>query len=228
VRKWIGEKYPADLPSEPVEYSVEKKAQDAHEAIRPTYVSYTPDYLKEHLTRDQLRLYSIIWERFVSSQMNSAKSRTASIDIKSGDAIFRVSATRVFEKGFYKVIKTLMSKEEKETPLPEMKVGEPSTAAPSAPSSTLPRGPRVSPTPRSSRPSRKGHGRPSTYAPIISVLLDRYYVTASNKQLVPTQLGRMINDILVEHFPAVVDVNSPPRSRESSTRSRRVGSSGPR
>jgi len=208
VRKWIGEKYPADLPSEPVEYSVEKKAQDAHEAIRPTYVSYTPDYLKEHLTRDQLRLYSIIWERFVSSQMNSAKSRTASIDIKSGDAVFRVSATRVFEKGFYKVIKTLMSKEEKETPLPEMKVGESLDCRAFRPEQHFTQGPsRFTDASIVKTLEEKGIGRPSTYAPIISVLLDRYYVTRSNKQLVPTQLGRMINDILVEHFPAVVDVN---------------------
>ena len=95
VRGWISQKYPAELPETPVEYSVEKKAQDAHEAIRPTYANYTPEYVKEHLTRDQLRLYTIIWERFVSSQMANAKSRTSSLDIRCGNAVFRVSSTRI-------------------------------------------------------------------------------------------------------------------------------------
>ncbi len=208
VRAWISEKYPAELPEKPIEYSIEKKAQDAHEAIRPTYISYTPDYVKEFLTRDQLRLYSIIWERFVSSQMNSARSRTSSIDISAGDAVFRVSSTRVFEKGFYKVIKTLVSKEEKETALPEFKIGEQLEAAQFHPEQHFTQGPaRFTDASIVKTLEEKGIGRPSTYAPIISVLLDRYYVTRSNKQLVPTQLGRIINDILVDYFGTVVDVN---------------------
>lgn len=208
VRKWIAEKHPAELPSVPVEYSVEKKAQDAHEAIRPTYVKYTPEYVKEFLTRDQLRLYAIIWERFVSSQMNPARSRTFSIDIRSGDALFRVSTTRIFEKGFYKVIKTLISKEEKDKPLPEMKVGETLDVLGFHPEQHFTQGPsRFTDASIVKTLEEKGIGRPSTYAPIISVLLERYYVTRSNKQLVPTQLGRIINDILVGYFPAVVNVN---------------------
>ncbi len=208
VRKWITEKFPAELPPEPNEYSVEKKAQDAHEAIRPTYISYTPEYLKEHLTRDQLRLYSIIWERFVSSQMTNARSRTYSVDIRAGEALFRVSSTRVFEKGFYKVIKTLASKEEKERPLPELKIGEKIEVREFHPEQHFTQGPaRYTDASIVKTLEEKGIGRPSTYAPIISVLLDRYYITRSNKQLVPTQLGRIINDILVGYFPAVVDVN---------------------
>lgn len=208
VRAWIGDKYPAELPEAPVEYSVEKKAQDAHEAIRPTYVKYTPEYVKEYLTRDQLRLYSIIWERFVSSQMTNAKSRTASIDIRAGDALFRVSSSHVFEKGFYKVIKTLISKDEKEKPLPDMKVGEKLEAKAFHPEQHFTQGPaRFTDASIVKTLEEKGIGRPSTYAPIISVLLERYYVTRSNKQLVPTQLGRIINDILVGYFPSVIDVN---------------------
>jgi DNA topoisomerase-1 len=208
VRKWIGEKYPAELPPVPNEYSVEKKAQDAHEAIRPTYVQYTPEYVKEFLTRDQLRLYTVIWERFISSQMNPARSRTASIDIRAGDALFRVSTTRVFEKGFYKVIKTLISKDEKEKPLPEMKIGEQLEVNGFHPEQHFTQGPsRFTDASIVKTLEEKGIGRPSTYAPIISVLLERYYVTRSNKQLVPTQLGRIINDILVGYFPTVVDVN---------------------
>ena len=107
ARAWIGKNYPSELPSEPIHYAVGKSAQDAHECIRPTYVDYTPDSVKEYLTKDQLRLYTIIWERFFSSQMTNAKTRTTSVDIQAGDAIFRVSSSKLIEKGFYQVIKLL-------------------------------------------------------------------------------------------------------------------------
>lgn len=208
VRKWIGEKFPAELPPEAIEYSVEKKAQDAHEAIRPTYVSYTPDYVKAYLSKDQLRLYTIIWERFVSSQMANARSRTSSIDITSGEAVFRISSTRIFEKGFYKALKTLISKEEKEHVLPDLALGERLEAKDFHPEQHFTQGPaRFTDASIVKTLEEQGIGRPSTYAPIISVLLERYYITRSNKQLVPTQLGRIINDILVGYFPSVVDVN---------------------
>ncbi|AEE16393.1 type I DNA topoisomerase [Treponema brennaborense] len=208
VRAWITEKFPAELPEKPIEYAVGKKAQDAHEGIRPTYVTYTPDSIKEHLTRDQQRLYAIIWERFVSSQMNNAKSRTTSVDIKAGDALFRISASKVVEKGFYKVIKTLSSKEDSTGTLPALKVGEKLETLKFYPEQHFTQGPaRFTDASIVKTLEEKGIGRPSTYAPIISVLLDRYYVTRSNKQLVPTPLGRMINDILVESFPEVVNEN---------------------
>lgn len=208
VRSWIGEKYPAELPQQVNEYSVGKKAQDAHEAIRPTYTAYTPDYVKEYLTRDQLRLYSIIWERFVSSQMTNARSRTTSTDIGIGDAVFRVSSTRIVEKGFYQVIKTLAAKEDREKPIPEMKEGDQIELLAFRPEQHFTQGPaRFTDASIVKTLEEKGIGRPSTYAPIISVLLDRYYVTRSNKQLVPTQLGRIINDMLVEYFSSVVNVS---------------------
>jgi DNA topoisomerase-1 len=207
VRAWIGEHFPAELPPAPVEYAVEKKAQDAHEGIRPTYVSYTPESVKDHLTRDQQRLYSIIWERFVSSQMNPARSRTTSLDIAAGDAVFRISGSKLTEKGFYKVIKTLSSKEDKETPLPEISVGEKLDLVKFHPEQHFTQGPsRFTDASIVKTLEEQGIGRPSTYAPIISVLLERFYITRSNKQLVPTLLGRMICDMLVEYFPNVVDV----------------------
>jgi DNA topoisomerase-1 len=83
LRGWLAKTYPKELPEKPLEYTSGKKAQDAHEAIRPTYVSYTPDYVTEYLNRDQLRLYTIIWERFVSSQMTNARTRTVSAEIKA-------------------------------------------------------------------------------------------------------------------------------------------------
>ena len=205
VRKWIGEKHPDELPSEAIEYSVGKKAQDAHESIRPTYTTYTPDYVKDYLSRDQLRLYSIIWERFVSSQMNNAKTKTTSVDIKAGDAIFRVSGSKLIEKGFYKVIKVLSSKENTTGNVPSLKIDEKLNSQKFYPEQHFTQGPaRYTDASIVKTLEEKGIGRPSTYAPIITVLLDRYYVTRSNKQLVPTTLGRMICNILVESFPDVI------------------------
>jgi DNA topoisomerase-1 len=207
VRAWLGEKFPKELPEKVVEYAVGKKAQDAHEAIRPTYVSYLPDDMKEYLTRDQLRLYTIIWERFVSSQMNPAKTRTVSTDIKAGEGIFRIAGTKIVEKGFYKVIKLLSTKEDKGSAYPSLKIGDKLTADKFNPEQHFTQGPpRYTDATIVKTLEEKGIGRPSTYAPIISTLLDRYYVTRSNKQLVPTLLGRMICDMLVEYFPHVVDV----------------------
>ena len=207
VRSWIGENFPDDLPAEKIEYAVGKSAQDAHEAIRPTYVKYTPDIVKEYLTRDQLRLYSIIWERFVSSQMNNAKSKTTSLDITAGDALFRVSASKLSYKGFYNVIKTLSSKEDVSGNLPSLKIGEKLESGKFYPEQHFTQGPaRYTDASMVKTLEEKGIGRPSTYSPIISVLLDRYYVTRSNKQLVPTMLGKIICKILVESFPQVINV----------------------
>lgn len=206
IREWIGKNHPEDLPPEAIEYSVGKGAQDAHEGIRPTYVSYTPDSVKEYLTRDQLRLYTIIWERLVSSQMNNAKTRTTSAEIIAGDAVFRVSASKIVEKGFYKVIHLLSSKEETSGNLPVLKEGESLASGKFYPEQHFTQGPaRYTDASIVKTLEERGIGRPSTYAPIISVLLDRYYVTRSNKQLVPTQLGKMISKILVESFPDVIN-----------------------
>ena len=212
VRNWLGKNYPNDLPEKAVEYAVGKNAQDAHEAIRPTYVEYTPESIKEYLTKDQIRLYTIIWERFVSSQMSSAKSRTVSIDIKvvSGEdeGIFRISGTKLLEKGFYKVIKLLSSKEENTGSCPSLKIGDNVKIEKFRSEQHFTQGPaRYSDASIVRTLEEKGIGRPSTYASIISVLLDRYYVTRSNKQLVPTVLGKLINDVLVEHFPLYVDAD---------------------
>jgi DNA topoisomerase-1 len=212
VREWLGKNFPNELPEKPVEYTVGKNAQDAHEAIRPTYTEYTPDSIKESLTKDQLRLYTIIWERFVSSQMNNAKSRTVSVDIKvtagQDEGLFRVSGTKLLEKGFYKVIKLLSSKEESGGYYPAVKTGDKVIVDKFKKEQHFTQGPaRYSDASIVRILEEKGIGRPSTYASIISVLLDRYYVTRSNKQLVPTVLGKLINDVLVEHFPHYVDAD---------------------
>lgn len=208
VRTFIGELYPQELPEAAIEYAVGTKAQDAHEGIRPTYVSYTPDYVKEYLNRDQLRLYTIIWERFVSSQMTNAKSRTTTVEISAGDAKFRASKSKLVEKGFYQVIKLLSTKEEQSGKIPSVKLNEELEVEAFHPAQHFTQGPpRYTDASIVKALEEKGIGRPSTYAPIISVLLDRYYVTRSNKQLVPTQLGRIISNILSDSFPNVVDEN---------------------
>ena len=206
VRGWLSKNYPDTLPAEPIHYSVGKSAQDAHEGIRPTYTSYTPESVKEYLSNDQFKLYSIIWERFVSSQMNNAKMTTTSVEITSGDAVFRTAASKISDKGFYHVIKLLSSKEDKSSALPALKEGETLETGTFHPEQHFTQGPaRYTDASIVRMLEEKGIGRPSTYAPIISVLLDRYYVTRSNKQLVPTQLGRVISKILVESFPDVIN-----------------------
>lgn len=206
VRSWLTKNHPGTLPETPISYETDKKAQDAHEGIRPTYTEYTPDSVKEYLSHDQLRLYTIIWERFVSSQMNNAKTMTTSYEITCGDAVFRVSGSKIIEKGFYEVIKLLSSKEEKGTSIPAMKEGETLESGTFHPEQHFTSGPaRYTDASIVQMLEEKGIGRPSTYAPIVSVLLDRYYVTRSNKQLVPTQLGKMIAKILVESFPDVIN-----------------------
>jgi len=207
VREWLGKEYPDNLPEEPIHYAVGKSAQDAHECIRPTYSKYTPEYVKDYLTRDQLRLYTIIWERFVSSQMTNAKTATTSVEILAGDALFRVSASKLVEKGFYSVIKLLSAKEEVTGNLPSLKKDEVLESSHSFyPEQHFTQGPaRYSDASIVRTLEEKGIGRPSTYAPIISVLLDRYYVTRNNKQLMPTILGKMICKILVEAFPDVIN-----------------------
>ncbi|MCR4822712.1 MAG: type I DNA topoisomerase [Treponema sp.] len=207
VREWLSKEHPDNLPEEPVHYAVGKSAQDAHECIRPTYAKYTPEYVKDYLSRDQLRLYTIIWERFVSSQMTNAKTATTSVEILAGEALFRVSASKLVEKGFYSVIKLLSAKEEVTGNLPSLKKDEVlESSHVFYPEQHFTQGPaRYSDASIVRTLEEKGIGRPSTYAPIISVLLDRYYVTRNNKQLMPTILGKMICKILVEAFPDVIN-----------------------
>jgi DNA topoisomerase-1 len=212
VRAWLDKNYPKEVPEKPIEYTVGKNAQDAHEAVRPTYTEYTPESIKGSLSKDQFRLYSIIWERFVSSQMINAKSRTVSLDIKviagNEEGLFRVSGTKLIEKGFYKVIKLLSSKEENTGSCPSLKADDNVIVDKFKNEQHFTQGPsRYSDASIVRTLEEKGIGRPSTYASIISVLLDRYYVTRSNKQLVPTVLGKLISDVLKEHFTLYVDAD---------------------
>ena len=208
VRSFIQDMYPNELPDSPVEYSVVKTAQDAHEAIRPTYTNYTPDSIKKYLSHDQFKLYSIIWERFVASQMEPAQTKTISTDIEVGEALFRISGTKIIKEGFYKVLNVLAFKEEKSSRYPSLKKGATVIFEQFYAQQHFTQGPsRYTDASIVRTLEEKGIGRPSTYAPIISVLQERYYVTRSNKQLVPTVLGRLISTILVNYFPHIVNVD---------------------
>jgi DNA topoisomerase I len=211
VRDYIGASFPGELPAEPNEYATGKGAQDAHEAIRPTYVTRTPAELKKHLTSEQYRLYAIIWERFVSSQMGPARTLTVAVDIEAVPAgggapsVFRASSTRMVEKGFQKALTVLAGKETTKA-LPALAAGETLEWLGFHPEQHFTSGPpRFTDATIVKTLEERGIGRPSTYAPIISVLLDRYYVVRKARQLVPTVLGRIINDLLTRSFPELLD-----------------------
>jgi DNA topoisomerase-1 len=191
VRGYIGERFPAELPASPIYYATDKKAEDAHEAIRPTMVAYDPESVKEHLSKDQQKLYALIWERFVASQMTDAKMRTTSVDIAVGEGAFRVASSRIVEQGFFKVVKVGASREDKAAgSAPELRGGEEVEVEGIRAEQHFTQGPsRFTDASIIKALEEQGIGRPSTYAPIISVLLERYYVSRENRQLVPTSSG---------------------------------------
>ncbi len=193
------------LPETPNFFSNKKGAQDAHEAIRPTNVSWTPESLKADLTRDQFRLYDLIWRRFVASQMNPEISRVTTAIIEAGDYLFRANGSRVLFNGFTAVDRA--AKSDKST-IPSLAAGDRLAVREYIPEQHF-----TSPPPRYNDASlvkfleESGIGRPSTYAPVINTLVKRYYVTRSGKQLVPTVLGKLVNDIMAKHFSSLVSID---------------------
>ena len=184
VRKWIAENYPDVLPSKAQVYAVGETSQDAHECIRPTFMEYTPSYLEKYLSKEQFKLYSLIWERFIASQMKNAKTITSTYDIDVKDAIFRASSTKFIEKGFYSITNLLLSKDDKAVSALDLNVKDKVETLNVVLESHFTQGPsRYTDATIVKALEEKRIGRPSTYAPIISVLLDRFYVTRSNKHL---------------------------------------------
>ncbi len=195
------------LPAQPPKYRSKKGAQEAHECIRPTSVTRTPEQLKSMLPRDLLRLYSLIWKRFLASQMKAALFDTTTVEITAGDAIFKVTGSVLKFKGYRVLyIEGEDESKEKDSRLPEMKKGERLKVLEIVPSQHF-----TQPPPRYTEASlvktleEKGIGRPSTYATIISTIQDRGYVKREKRTLFPTPLGRLISSLLVEHFPRIVD-----------------------
>jgi DNA topoisomerase-1 len=202
IRKEYGPDY---APGAPNEYKSKKSAQDAHEAIRPTSVLRTPDNIKEYLSRDQYRLYKLIWERFVASQMSPAVYDTISVDIAAGDYLFRSNSSQIKFTG-YKRIYNDNEDEEGKYFIPPLQVKKRLACSGSFPSSIYP---AASPLHRSQPGQAAGGktiGRPSTYAPIIETILKRHYVERQNKQFIPTELGQIVVDLLIENFGDILDV----------------------
>jgi len=203
IRSNYGNEYAPDTPNI---YKSRKSSQDAHEAIRPTSVNRTPQSIKEYLSRDQYRLYKLIWDRFVSSQMSPAVYDTISVDIKAGEYGFRASSSQLKFAGYKKVYND-SDEEEIKNPIPALKKGQKLVLNGLKPEQHF-----TQPPPRFTEASlvklleEKNIGRPSTYAPIIDTILKRYYVERQNKQFVPTELGFIVVDLLKENFSNIIDV----------------------
>jgi DNA topoisomerase-1 len=206
VRERWGEAY---VPPQPRRYASRRGAQDAHEAIRPTSVFRTPEKVRPYLRPDQYKLYRLIWERFVASQMSSAVLDTLAVDVAAGAYRLRATGQRVKFPGFLVVYRDLPAdgEEEKEGWLPELVVGEVLHLVELVPQQHF-----TQPPPRYTEATlvraleEKGIGRPSTYAPTLETIKKRGYVRVVDRRLVPTELGRLVNDLLLEHFPDIVDV----------------------
>ena len=209
AKAFVEENYGRDfVAAEDVNKKTGKKIQDAHEAIRPTYVELTPVQLKEALSRDQFRLYQLIWKRFVASRMKEAKYQTTSVKIDGNGYRFTAAASKVLFEGFMNVYALDEEKEEKfvlsdaiskntELTLQELNKSQHFTQ----------------PQPHFTEASlvkaleELGIGRPSTYAPTITTILARRYITKENKNLYVTELGEAVNQIMLAGFPTIVDVN---------------------
>ena len=208
VRDFIGTQYGADyLPEKAVHYRSKKGAQDAHEAIRPTDVTRTPDALAKYLNKEELKLYRLIWQRFVASQMNAAIFDQTTIDIAAGRFTFRATGSVLKFDGFLKVYqegrdeKASEDDEEAERKLPLVEKGEALDLKAIKPEQHF-----TEPPPRYTEATlvkaleEKGIGRPSTYAAIMTTILDREYVEKHEGRFHPTALGTTVNDLLVASF----------------------------
>lgn len=211
ARAFIEERFGAEYrPARPPRYASRKGAQAAHEAIRPTSVLRTPESLKPYLKRDHLRLYKLIWERFVASQMAPAVLDTVSCDIEAGEFVFRATGSQVKFPGFMTLYIEKSDddqQEEHDDMLPDLSEGEELSCTDLEPKQHF-----TQPPPRYTEAmlvktlEELGIGRPSTYVSIIDTIQRRGYVVREDKRFVPTELGQIIVELLTEYFPKVVDV----------------------
>ena len=198
----------AYVPEKPNVYAAGKKAQDAHEAVRPTSIEATPEDVEKFLSKDQFKLYRLIWQRFAASQMTPAIYDTLRVAIQAGEHyICRASGSQLKFAGFTAVYAGAEGKKEKDVLLPELVAGDGLEL-----SKTLPQQHFTEPPPRYNEASlvktleEKEIGRPSTYAPIIETILARGYVIRQDKHFQPTELGFVVVDMLEEYFKNIVDV----------------------
>ncbi|HLW79045.1 MAG TPA: type I DNA topoisomerase [Terriglobia bacterium] len=219
IRQNFGAAY---LPAEPIRYKSKKDAQDAHEAIRPTAVERTPDSVRQFLPPDEFKLYKLIWQRFVASQMNPAIFDQTTIDIAAGEYLFRTTGSvekfngfrAVYEEG--KDEKSEMTEDEElKQRLPQVAEGEALRLHKITPEQHF-----TEPPPRYNEATlvkaleEKGIGRPSTYATILTVIQNRDYVEKQQGRFYPTELGMVVNDLLVKNFNDIFDVAYTARMEE--------------
>jgi DNA topoisomerase-1 len=185
VRDYIDKKYGKKyLPKSKIIYKNKKGSQDAHECIRPTDVTKDPESIKKYLTKDEYKLYKLIWERFVSCQMTNAIYENTQVEIKSKNSLFKVTSSKLLFDGYTKVNLKKVELEQKFT--------EPN--------------PRYTDATLVKTLEESGIGRPSTYAPTINTLITRYYIIRKQKQLIPTDIGILANKLISENFSDVINV----------------------
>ena len=209
ARSYLTEEYGKEyIPTRPNIYAMGKKAQDAHEAIRPTSILRTPSDVEQYLNRDQLRLYTLIWQRFAASQMSAAVYDRIATQIAAGDYQLRAHGSKLKFTGYTAVyVGAEIAKKEKDTLLPELEAGDMLALSELKPEQHF-----TEPPPRYNDASivktleEMGIGRPSTYAPIIETIQKRGYVERREKQFRPTELGFIVTDMLEEYFKDIVDV----------------------
>lgn len=190
-------------------YKTKADSQDAHEAIRPTYVDLVPDKIKDSLSNDQYKLYKLIYNRFIASQMSAAIYNTLAVKINANEYNFRANGQTLKFKGFMTLYVETEDNEKKEefSNIPVLKEKEELIKEKLEPKQSF-----TEPPPRYTEASlvkaleEKGIGRPSTYSPTITTILARRYIEKIQKQLHPTELGRIVNKLLIENFSDVINV----------------------
>lgn len=189
-------------------YSNRKKdVQDAHEAIRPSYIDLKPDEIKSQVTKDQFNLYNLIWQRFVASQMKPAEYKSVNISVANGEYLFKSTGSKLLFDGFLKVYANAKNREEDKL-LPELAKGEKLTPNTLEKEQNFTQPPlRFTEASLVKELEDKDIGRPSTYAPIVATLSDRNYISKEKKFLIPTELGYIVTEMMAEYFREIVDVD---------------------
>jgi len=217
ARALIGQKYGEEyIPETPRQYKTRAGAQDAHEAIRPARVELEPQMIRKSLSSDQYKLYKLIWERFVSSQMQSATLSALQVDLACGQHIFRAGGYTVTFPGYMALYEEMVDEhvnrrdadvqEERDARIPPLNEGMVLHSSDVAPQQHFTEPPaRYNEASLVKLMEEKGIGRPSTYATVITTIISRNYVNREGKMLVPTQLGEITTQMMKEHFPDIVD-----------------------
>ena len=210
ARSYITERYgEAYYPGSPRRYKTKAGAQDAHEAIRPTYVDLSPDVVRKDLTQEQYRLYRLIWGRFTASQMANAVYDNVAVDVVSAGYTFRANYSEMKFPGYTAVYEESRDEEsgEIENPLPSLREGERVYLEKMTPQQQFTQPPaRYTEATLIRAMEEKGIGRPSTYAPTITAITSRDYVIKEGKYLRPTPLGEVVTGLMKEHFGDIVDL----------------------